>query len=258
MNKIESISNQRVKHWKKLHNRRHRQKEKSYLIENFHLVEECISNQPELLQTIIIREDTLEQKEIQDLLSKVKDVQTFVITDQIAKEISNTQTNQGLFAQINIKTQEIPEKFEQPILILDAVQDPGNVGTMIRTASAAGYQAVFLGEGTVDLYNDKTLRAAQGSHFQMDIYAGKIEDFIVQLKNDNISILATILDEEALPYKEVEISKPYGLIVGNEGAGIADDIIEMVDKKIYIPMNDKVESLNVAIASSIIMFHLNQ
>ena len=255
MHHITSLNNQSVKQWKKLHLKKERTKQNAYLIEGFHLVEEALNHKNEDVLNVLIREDLLEEESFLKL--NVEDDRINIINLNIAEELSETERNQGIFAEVKIDPISFPETINQPILLLDAVQDPGNVGTMIRTADAAGFQGVFLGKGTVDLYNSKTLRSAQGSHFHLDIYEGDIKEFISEFKESGYPVFGTTLNEAAESYRDIFVETPFGLVVGNEGAGINEEIIQEMDQNIYIPMKGQAESLNVAIAASILMFHLN-
>lgn|SRR5699024_14500 len=251
---ITSVNNPQVKKWKKLSLKKERTKQQTYLIEGFHLVEEALKHKKEDIRQIMIREDLIEEEAFLNL--NIDPDKIVMINLNIAEEISETQTNQGIFAELAIETLSFPESIDGPILLLDAVQDPGNVGTMIRTADAAGFQGVFLGKGTVDLYNSKTLRSAQGSHFHLEIYEGDLKNFITQFKDAGYPVFGTALNEEAASYKDVYVETPFALAVGNEGSGMNHEIINVIDQNIFIPMHGKAESLNVAIAASILMFHL--
>jgi TrmH family RNA methyltransferase len=255
MHEITSTNNQQVKDWKKLLTRREREKKNRYLIEGYHLIEEAFQFKPEDILQVIAREDIVDNPEFTDLPIDYDELT--VVSEEVAEEISDTETNQGIFAELKIQKEIFPKNISAPFLLLDGVQDPGNVGTMIRTAAAAGFQGVFLGAGTVDLYNPKTLRSAQGSHFHLEIYEGTLQDFILEFKKNNFPVLGTALNLEAQPYKEVTLDTPFALMVGNEGAGIRDELLGFIDTNIYIPMKGDTESLNVAIAASILMFHLN-
>lgn len=255
MRGIESINNQQVKDWKKLLTRREREKKHRYLVEGYHLVEEAIQYKPEEIVQIMVREDILEEEDFKDL--GLDEDQLIVLSENVAKEISDTETSQGIYAEIKMNKISDPKEINGPFLLLDAVQDPGNVGAMIRTADAAGFQGVFLGKGTVDLYNSKTMRAAQGSHFHLEIYEGVLEDFIINFKKKRYPVVGTALNLEAVSYKEIQFETPFALIVGNEGAGIRDELLGFIDQNIYIPMKGQTESLNVSIAASILMFQLN-
>lgn len=257
MQHIMSMNNPQVKSWRKLQNKKERNKTKTYLIEGFHLVDEAISYEERSINKIILREDLTNKPEVENIINKINESNIVIITKQIADSIARTETNQGIFAEIKIPDKKEMTEIQSPFLLLDAVQDPGNVGTMIRTADAAGFQAVILGKGTVDLYNDKTLRAAQGSHFHLDIYQADLAEFIQEFKRQGYPVFATVLNQEAKSYKEIKVDSPFSLVVGNEGAGVSDEVIELVNQNIYIPMKGQTESLNVAIASSILMFYLN-
>lgn len=258
MEKITSVNNQQVKKWKKLHTSKERNKTQSYLIEGFHLVEEALNFKNERIHHIIIDENYLDSEDFIRLFQSFNPSKIILITPEIAERISFTQANQGVFAEMAIEQLPFPEKIERPFLLLDAVQDPGNVGTLIRTADAAGFQGVLLGKGTVDLYNDKTLRSAQGSHFHIEVYKDDLEGFIAKMKQIGIPIIGTALDSNAMSYKDMQVESPFSLVVGNEGAGVSAEILNLVDETVYIPMKGRAESLNVAIAASIIMFQLNE
>lgn len=251
---ITSTQNSKVKKWKKLHTKRERNKTKTYIIEGFHLVEEAINFNKENILHILITEELMDSEEMNAL--DLKNLDIISITSNVADELAETETNQGIFAILNIKENTSFSEIKAPFLMFDAVQDPGNVGTMIRTADAAGFQGVIFGEGTVDLYNAKTIRSAQGSHFHLEVFEGTLEDYIYHFKVQGAKVFGTALNEEAESYKNIDITGPFALIVGNEGAGMHKEILELVDQNIYIPMKGQSESLNVAIAASIMMFHL--
>lgn len=256
MHHITSTNNQQIKDWKKLLTRREREKKNRYLIEGYHLVEEALKYRADHIQHIMVREDVLEEEDFSAL--DVNENNLTVLSEDVAKEISDTETSQGIYAELAIEKQTFPKEITGPFLLVDAVQDPGNVGTMIRTADAAGFQGVFLGKGTVDLYNSKTLRAAQGSHFHLEIYEGVLEDFMIAFKSNDYPILGTALNLKASSYKELSYNTPFALVVGNEGAGIRPELLGFIDQNVYIPMRGQAESLNVAIAASLLMFQLNE
>lgn len=257
MKHIMSINNPQIKSWRKLQNKKERMKTKKYLIEGFHLIEEAIKSEKHSINKIIVREDIVDLPESKEIIKEFNKNNLIIITKQIAEGISATESNQGIFAEMDIPVREEKIEIQGPFLFLDAVQDPGNVGTMIRTADAAGFQGLILGKGTVDLYNDKTIRAAQGSHFHLEIYQADLAGFIQAFKNQSYPVFGTALNQDAKSYKEITTDSPFALILGNEGAGMSDEINELVDQNIYIPMKGQTESLNVAIAASILMFYLN-
>ena len=137
--------------------------------------------------------------------------------------------------------------------MIDSVQDPGNVGTMIRTADAAGMDAVILGKGTADPYNPKTVRAAQGSHFNIPVVRGELSEWVERLKEAGIRVLGTGL-ENAVTHTAIEMQSEFALIVGNEGSGVDPELLSLADDTVMIPLYGKAESLNVAVATGILLY----
>lgn len=242
---LTSIHNSKVKEWKKLHKRKYRTKEKCFLVEGHHLVEEVLRSDFHVKE-IILREGTEHSQ-------KVKNIPMTVVSPQVFAALAETETPQGIAAVVEQKQMEyVPS---ERTLIIDAVQDPGNLGTMIRTADAAGFNHIILGTGTVDVFNDKVIRATQGSLFHVQVFQGDIKEYVSLLKKDGASIWAAALTN-AVPYKEFEAPGKIGLIVGNEGKGIQEHIAAIADKQVYIPIYGKADSLNVAVASAVLMYHL--
>lgn len=249
MKRIESTQNALVKHWKKLvQNRRERDKSQEFLVEGFHLVEEALKVKEAVL-TIMKRED-IELPEGWP----IENVAVIEITSAVAKEIAETEQSQGIYAHCRQLTpQEDMYDTWSKLLFIDAVQDPGNVGTMIRTADAAGVDAVIIGKGTVDPYNPKTVRSAQGSHFHIPVVRGDLIDWTERVQKNNIHVIGTSLDE-SVPYKETEVAGKFALVVGNEGSGLDPAILEKTDVNVRIPIYGKAESLNVAVATGILLY----
>ncbi len=242
---ITSIQNEQVKNWRKLHKRKNRMKMKQFLIEGFHLIEEAFQSGWEV-ETVIVQEGVNPP----DWMSE--DGITLV-DERVFNEITQTETPQGIAAIVNM--QDLPVKTDTYILLVDAIQDPGNLGTIIRTADAAGFSKIVLGTGTVDVYNDKVIRASQGSIFHISIVQASLDETIARLKQENYTIWASAL-KNAINYNEVESEGKAALIVGNEGAGISDEVLQLADKIVKIPIYGKAESLNVSIAAGILMYKM--
>ena len=188
------------------------------------------------------------------LLWAIDNVVMVEVTDSVAKEIAETETSQGVFA--HCKQQQATNEDQanwRKLLLVDAVQDPGNIGTMIRTADAAGIDAVVLGKGCADAYNPKTLRSAQGSHFHIPVVRGELMDWIEDLQERDVKVYGTAL-QDAIDYTEVEGSQNFALIVGNEGSGIHPQLLDKTDQNVIIPILGKAESLNVAVATGILLY----
>ena len=249
MKRIESIQNSLVKHWKKLVlTRKERDKSKEFLVEGFHLVEEALK-QEEAILALIVREDVEIPKGW-----NTEGIHIVEVTNAVANEIAETEQSQGIFA--HCRQPEYKEEMYsswKKLLLIDFVQDPGNVGTMIRTADAAGIDAVILGKGTADPYSPKTVRSAQGSHFNIPIVRGDLIEWVEQLKSAGIRVLGTGL-KNAVNYTEVEVQSEFALIVGNEGSGVSAELLSQTDKNVKIPLHGKAESLNVAVATGILLY----
>lgn len=247
MQMITSSQNKTVKEWKKLHQKKYRTQNESFIIEGFHLIEEVFKSDWTIKQ-LILREDT----KLPDMLEAVSYER---VTEAVFNEISETETPQGIAAVVQVKKMELLH--EGPQLLIDRVQDPGNLGTIIRTAAALGFSQTVIGKGTVDIYNPKVIRATQGSLFHMNLVEAALEDVIEELSKEGYMIAASTL-HHAKPLDEVAYSSKTALIVGNEGAGISEEIIELADTRITIPITSQAESLNVGIAAGIMMYEITK
>ncbi len=242
---ITSVQNKTVKRWKKLQKKRDREKEQCFMVEGFHLVEEAV-NSSWNVKEIIVREDI-------DLPNEWQSYKWFSVTHEVYNAITETENPQGVAAVIDRTDPEWGD-FSR-LLVLDAIQDPGNLGTLIRTADAAGFDAIIAGKGTVDPFNDKALRSTQGSIFHVPIFQGELDEWLPTMKDKGYSIWATSL-QNAEEYQNIEPTTPVALLVGNEGAGVQDEYLEFADQNVTIPIFGQAESLNVAIASGILMYYL--
>lgn len=246
---IESLKNPQVKQWKKLLTKKEREKTNTYIVEGLHLVEESLKNKEIIVELIFSEEVEIPHNWDVSNLSITK------ITSEISKAISDTETTQGVFAICKILQPSKVQLKENSFLLIDAVQDPGNMGTIIRTADAAGIDSIIIGEGSVDLYNPKVLRSAQGSHFHINVINGPLEEWIQRFNQERIPVYGTSL-ENGVPYKQIQPNSSFALIVGNEGNGVSKKLLSLTKKNLYIPIRGKAESLNVAVAAGILMYYL--
>jgi TrmH family RNA methyltransferase len=249
MKKIDSIQNPRVKQWKKLHMKKERDKIGKFLIEGFHLVEEALKKK-DLIQELIVSEETVLPTDW-----NVDNIEIYVVSPYIMEAISDTETPQGIAAVCEKNENQRVLLKNGKFLLLDGVQDPGNLGTIIRTADAAGIDAVILGEGCVDVYNSKVLRSTQGAVFHLPIIKGKLADWIRQLKENGVPVYGTSL-KDAVPYHEVQPTGAFALLVGNEGNGVREELLAACDTNLYIPIYGQAESLNVSVAAGILTYYL--
>ena len=237
METITSVQNGRVKSWQKLQTKKGRQASKTYLLDGWHLVQEAIQHDGKLHAIMATPEQLAEHQDDLPL-----GVPVFEITADIAKKLSDLVTPQGIFAEVS--------------LFLDAIQDPGNVGTMIRTADAAGFAGVVFGDGSVDPYSPKALRAMQGSQFHMTLTTGNLQEWTAAFTQNDMNVYGTQLDPEAADLFTIPAQTQFALIMGNEGQGMNHELAKMTTKNLYIPISGQAESLNVGVAAGIAMFAL--
>jgi len=247
VNIITSIQNEQVKNWRKLHRRKYREETGSFLIEGSHLLEEAYETDQDI-EAIIVQEG-------REAPAWFDSDFVYTVSENVFKEISQTKSPQGIAAVIKRTKGQAPNG--KYVLLLDAIQDPGNLGTILRTADAAGFSKVVLGEGTVDLYNDKVIRASQGSLFHIAIEQKSLEEVIPDLKSDGFSIWGTSL-KRANNYRNVTPGEKTAILLGNEGRGVSDKWLRLADELVKIPIYGKAESLNVGIAAGILMYYVRK
>ena len=253
MKEILSTKNDFIKKLKKLHKRKGREEAQQYLLEGFHLVEEAVAFSAEL--TCILYDDR-GRREWGPWLDQQEPERLIFVSGEVMKSLSQLPTPQGIVGVVNMAASHEIDSFRGHWLALDQVQDPGNVGTMIRTADAAGYSGVIVGEGSADIYSAKVLRAMQGSHFHLPIIRRSLEEVIPVFLEAGVSVLGTQLDAQALHYTDLKPAAETCLLMGNEGSGVRPELLERATQNVYIPIRGKAESLNVAVAAGILMYHL--
>ena len=253
MKEILSTKNSMIKELKKLHKKKYREENQQYIIEGFHLIEEAVNANAKVKWVLFNQRGQLEWSEWLD--DQPQELLVFV-SDEVLVSLSELPTPQGIIAVLEMPVYDENLHLGGSWLLLDNVQDPGNVGTMIRTADAAGLSGVVLGQGSSDIYNSKVLRAMQGSNYHLPVIRRSLEGIIDNFKKRGIPIYGTELNPEAISYTDLSKVKEYALIMGNEGQGVSQELLEKTDQNIYIPIKGKAESLNVAIAAGILMYHL--
>ncbi|PKZ98295.1 RNA methyltransferase [Streptococcus mitis] len=243
---ITSKANSVVKNAKKLHQKKYRKS--AYLIEGWHLFEEAVQAGV-TIEKIFALESYREQL--------VAFPQTVWVSEDILLDLADSQTPQGIVAVVQ-KEEVGQADFKQgKFLFLEDVQDPGNVGTIIRTADAAGFTGVIVSDKSADIYSLKTLRSMQGSHFHLPIYRISSQRLLEEAKKAGIPVLATTLSKDSVDYRELPPIENFVLVMGNEGQGISPLMAESADQLVHISMKGQAESLNVAVAAGILIFHLS-
>ncbi|MBD7894979.1 RNA methyltransferase [Limosilactobacillus sp. Sa3CUN2] len=256
MEKLTSIHNQHVKNWKKLQTKKYRRQTGTYLLDGWHLVSEATQAGNHLLQLIGTEEQLLAHPELQELSDE-----TYEVTEEVMQHITDTVTPQGIAAVVSLPdAHEIPDlnTLHGGWLFLDRVQDPGNVGTMVRTADAAGFTGVVVSHRSADIFGPKVVRSMQGSQFHLKLYEGDLEKWIEDFKEVNAPVYGTQLNPQAKSFRDVEPGKTFALVMGNEGQGMSQQLLNQTTDNLYIPMRGQAESLNVAISAGILMFQLNK
>ena len=243
---ITSKANSVVKNAKKLHQKKYRKS--AYLIEGWHLFEEAV-------QAGVTIEKIFALKSYRDQLAAFP--QTIWVSEEILLDLADSQTPQGIVAIVQKEEVDLPDLHQGKFLFLEDVQDPGNVGTMIRTADAAGFTGVIVSDKSADIYSLKTLRSMQGSHFHLPIYRLPLATFVEEAKKSNLPILATTLSRDSKDYRELSSLENFVLVMGNEGQGISSVMAESADQLVHIGMKGRAESLNVAVAAGILMFYFS-
>ncbi|KXU12359.1 rRNA methylase [Streptococcus mitis] len=183
--------------------------------------------------------------------------QTVWVSEDILLDLADSQTPQGIVAVVQKEEVEQTDFSQGKFLFLEDVQDPGNVGTIIRTADAAGFTGVIVSDKSADTYSLKTLRSMQGSHFHLPIYRMSSQALLDEAKKAGIPVLATTLSKDSKDYRDVPHFDQFVLVMGNEGQGISPLMAESADQLVHISMKGQAESLNVAVAAGILIFHLS-
>ncbi|MBA4601669.1 TrmH family RNA methyltransferase [Thermoactinomyces mirandus] len=253
---ITSSDNRQFKQWKKLKTRKERKKQGAFLIEGEHLLEEAADAQLTFQAAIFSR--TAEEKITLWLDKFPEQVPVYVLLPSLFHELTETKTPQGMAAVVKwpywplerIWQENRPEK---TFLLLDCVQDPGNLGTLIRTAKAAGIDGIFLGKGSVDPFNGKVVRSAMGAIFKLPLWQMDLEEVLPGLKKRGVTIVNTS-PRASLNHFDYTFPDRVAILLGNEGRGVQQAFAKYVDVDLKIPMPGETESLNVSVTGSILLY----
>lgn len=242
MDLITSLDNKKIKHLNKLKEKKYRDEEGLFIVETENLIEEAYNSN--LLEELYLLEDSNIQY----------DVKTFYVTKEVMQKISNLKTPSKC---LGVVKKLVPRDYQNRLLILDNIQDPGNLGTIIRSAVAFNIDTVVLGNTCVDLYNDKTIRASEGMLFKINILRKDLSTFLEDLKNNNYTLYGTEVTGGKV-LNTVTFSQKCAIVIGSEGKGISPEIKKLITQNIYIPMSYQTESLNASVAASIIMYEMSK
>jgi TrmH family RNA methyltransferase len=250
---ITSIHNPKIKLWSQLLTKRGREAQGKFILEGVHLIREALQANIEIEVMLFSLEKGYpsELPELNDLVCEV-----IGVSDAVLAKCSDTQTPQGVLA-VALKPmylkEQLWEQAEGLVVVIDGLQDPGNLGTIIRSADAVGATGIVLGRGTVDLYNPKTIRSTMGSLFHLPILEYELHELLPLAREKGIQLVSTSLQAEQSCY-ELDLTKATWFIVGNEGSGVSAELQPYVSQQTIIPMLGKAESLNVAMAATVLLF----
>ena len=246
MELISSVRNPRVLTWKSLADRKGREKADSFLVEGARMVQEALSSDFTVL-AVLLREDFIPSFSIPDT------VPVYTLSGHVFSAVSDTRTPQGIAAVLSRRLH--PAKGTK-LVALDAVQDPGKVGTIIRTADAAGFDGVILSSECADVFSPKVLRSTMGSIFRMGFsFPPSLPEALRHCREEGFSVISSQLDGDPF-YERTDVSPSFVLVVGNEGNGIKSETLLACEHLITIPMNGKAESLNASVAAAILIWEM--
>lgn len=254
MQRITSKENEFIKHIKKLKEKKYRDISNEYMIEGIKLVVEAI-NEKSPIKYIVLCDDCEKTESIpKDVMYEIAKYECIYVTEKIFKYLSEVQSPQGILAVIEKKSQITEIDYTQDIIVaLDDVQDPGNLGTILRTVDSIGLTQLLVSKGTADVYNPKVVRSTMGAIFRVKIIECEdLEKTLKEIKKHRFQIVVSSLQTENAIY-DIDYNKKV-IIIGNEANGVEPHIQEIADEKIKIPMLGKTESLNASVATGIILY----
>lgn len=237
-----SVQNNKIKELGKLNTKKYRDKTGLFLVEGEHLIVEAY-NSGYLKEVLLLEGNSISL-----------DVKVNYVSEIVMKFLSSLDTPTNMIGVCHKKENEIKG---DKLLVLDDVQDPGNLGTIIRSSVAFNIDTIILSEKCVDIYSPKVLRASQGMVFHINFVICSLAETLMMLKNDEYQVLGTRVTS-GNDLKSLEKKKKFAIIMGNEGNGVRQTLLDLCDEYIYIKMNQNCESLNVAVATSIILYELDK
>ncbi|WP_211746574.1 RNA methyltransferase [Paenibacillus sp. Marseille-Q4541] len=252
---IASVHNPRVKDWAQLLEKKHRTRQGKYIIEGVHLVQEALEHGA-MIECIAYDMDKGIPSELGAYPRTASTVEWIAVSAAVIAKCTDTVTPQAVFAVIRKDEKQVDELLVKPdslVIVLDRLQDPGNVGTIIRSADAAGADGVILGRGSADVYNPKTIRSTMGSFFHLPVVEADLSEVLPAAKQAGVTLVSTSLTAEHSCYS-YDFKGSRWLVIGNEGSGVSDEVSRLVDDAVIIPSKGQAESLNAAMAATVLLF----
>lgn len=254
MQVITSKDNEFIKHIKKLKEKKYRDINKEFIVEGIKMIKEAIEEKVKIKQ-IIICDNCINTNIIsKELMYEIAKYECIYVNEKIFNMISEVNTPQGILAIIEINSEETEIDFSEDVIVaLDDIQDPGNLGTILRTVDSIGLKQILVSKGTADCYNPKVVRSTMGAIYRVKIIeCDDLEKTLKTIKNKNYKLVITSLQTENSFY-DVDYNKKV-IVIGNEANGVKNDIQNIADVKVKIPMFGKTESLNAAVSTGIVLY----
>lgn len=254
MQVISSKDNELIKHIKKLKDKKYRDESNEYIIEGVKLIEEAVKENAKI-KKIIVCEDTTKTYEIPtNIMLEIAKYECIYVTEKIFASITQVTNPQGIMAIIEKNTENQEIDFTQDIIVaLDDVQDPGNLGTILRTVDSIGLNQIIVSKGTADAFNPKVVRSTMGAIFRVKIIeVENLAQAIKEMRKHHFKLMVTSLQTDNSIY-DIDFNKKI-IVIGNEANGVSKEIQDMADEKAKIPMLGRTESLNASVAAGIVMY----
>ncbi len=251
---VTGLQNPVVKAATELKQKKYRTQNGLYLAEGLRTAEEAVAYKAVETLFYVATDDERTMRLLED--AAAQNIKLVCVSENVMKKIADTETPQGIIAVCKMRQPKLENLLAsgKMLLVLDRVGDPGNIGTMLRTADAAGIGGLVLLKGCADIYAPKTVRSSMGSLFHIPVLSGVSEqEFVSAAKKAGYDLLVTCLDGADNLYK-ADLSGRIAFVMGNEAGGVSESLLAQADKRVYIPMAGKAESLNVAMAAGIVMF----
>lgn len=254
MNIISSKDNELIKNIKKLKEKKYRDINNQYIIEGIKLIKEAITEKANIKLIVICEECLVDGAIDKNLLYEIAKYECIYVTEKVFTHLSDVKAPQGILAIIEkgYKQGEI-DYSEDIIIVLDGIQDPGNLGTILRTVDSANLKQIIVSADTADCYNPKVVRSTMGAIFRVNVIeTAELKTTLIEMKKHKFDIVVTSLDTEKSIY-DIKYNKKV-IVIGNEANGVSKEIQEIADTKVKIPMLGKTESLNASVATAIIVY----
>ena len=254
MQTITSKDNELIKHIRKLKDKKYRDESNEYVVEGVKLVEEAVKENAKIKQ-IIVCEDTTRTYEIPThIMLEIAKYECISVSDKIFNIITQVTNPQGIMAIIEKNAQNAKIDYTQDIIVvLDDVQDPGNLGTILRTVDSIGLNQIIVSKGTADAFNSKVVRSTMGAIFRIKIIeVENLAQAIKEMRKHHFKLMVTSLQTKNSIY-DIDFYKKI-IVIGNEGNGVSKEIQDMADEKAKIPMLGRTESLNASVAAGVVMY----